>query len=99
MTVYNTGVYSIMNTLDSAIDKINDTSNWSKAEYTISDKGLTVKTPMVGYHNSNMYKSYEIPKYVFTEAIKAYLPELIQTDPDIRNMISSVIKKEIRKSR
>lgn len=54
---------------------------------------------MIGYHNSNMYKSYDIPKYVFTEAIKAYLPELIQTDPDIRNMISSVIKKEIRKTR
>ena len=54
---------------------------------------------MIGYHNSNMYKSYDIPKYVFTEAIKTYLPELIQTDPDIRNMISSVIKKEIRKAR
>jgi hypothetical protein len=99
MAMYDTGVYTISNQMDSIIDKINDTSNWPRTEYTISDKGLTVKTPMVGYHNSNIYKSYEIPKYVFTEAIKAYLPELIQTDPDIRNMISSVIKKEIRKTR
>jgi len=100
MAMYsNTGIYNITDKLDSIISKINDTSNWSETEYTISDKGLTVKTPMIGYHNSNMYKSYEIPKYVFTEAIKTYLPELIQTDPDIRNMISSVIKKEIRKSR
>ena len=54
---------------------------------------------MNGYHNSNMYKSYNIPKYVFTETIKTYLPELIHTDPDIRNMISNIIKKELRKSR
>ena len=40
-----------------------------KTEYTISDKGLTVKTPMIGYHNSNMYKSYDIPKYVFLQKL------------------------------
>lgn len=99
MGVYNAARYNIDSQLDSVIDKINDTSDWPRTKYTISDKNLTVKTPMIGYHNSNIYKSYEIPKYVFTEVIKAYLPELIQTDPDIRNMISSVIKKEIRKAR
>lgn len=99
MGIYDMAQYTINSQLDSVVDKINDTSGWPKTEYTISDKGLTVKTPMIGYNNSNMYKSYDIPKYVFTEAIKAYLPELIYTDPDIRNMISSVIKKEIRKAR
>lgn len=78
-------------------DKMSDTSGWPRTEYTISDQGLHVITPVPG--SSNIFKTYNIPKYVFTEAIKAYLPELIQTDPDIRNMISSVIKKEIRKAR
>lgn len=90
MPVYDVKSYAI-------IDKMSDTSGWPKTEYTISDQGLHVSTPVPG--SSNIYKSYNIPKYVFTEAIKAYLPELIQTDPDIRNMISSVIKKEIRKAR
>lgn len=79
------------------IDKMSDTSGWLNTEYTISNQGLNVKTPVPGY--SNIYKSYNIPKYVFTETIKTYLPELIHTDPDIRNMISNIIKKEIRKSR
>lgn len=78
-------------------DKINDTSKCPKTEYAISDQGLNVITPVPG--SSNMYKSYDIPKYVFTEAIKVYLPELINTDQNIRNMISNIIKKEIRKSR
>lgn len=90
MPVYDVKSYTI-------VDKMSDTSGWSKTEYTISDQGLHVSTPVPG--SSNIYKSYNIPKYVFTEAIKAYLPELIQTDPNIRNMISSVIKKEIRKAR
>ena len=46
-----------------------------------------------------MFKPYNIHKYVLTEAIKEYLPELINTDQDIRNMISNIIKKEIRKTR
>ena len=79
------------------IDKMSDTSEWPNTEYTISNQGLNVKTPVPGC--SNIYKSYNIPKYVFTETIKTYLPELIHTDPDIRNMISNIIKKEIRKSR
>lgn len=70
------------------IDKMSDTSGWPNTEYAISNQGY-----------SNIYKSYNIPKYVFTETIKTYLPELIHTDPDIRNMISNIIKKEIRKSR
>lgn len=78
-------------------DKMSDTSEWPKTEYTISDQGLHVSTPVPG--SSNIYKSYDIPKYVFTEAIKTYLPELINTDPDIKNMISNIVKKEIRKSR
>lgn len=78
-------------------DKINDTSKCPKTEYTISNQGLNISTPVQG--SSNMYKSYDIPKYIFTEVIKTYLPELINTDQDIRNMISNIIKKEIRKSR
>lgn len=97
MAIYNVGNYTIDNRMNSIIDKMNDTSGWPKTEYTISDQGLNVRTPIPG--SSNIYKSYDIPKYVFTTAIKEFLPELIQTDPDIRNMISSVIKKEIRKAR
>ena len=97
MGIYDTARYNINSQLDSVVDKINDTSGWPRTEYTISNQGLNVRTPLPGY--SNTYKSYNIPKYVFTEAIKTYLPELIQTDPDIRNMISNVIKKEIRKAR
>lgn len=97
MAIYDTRNYTIDNRMDSIIDKMNDTSGWPKTEYTISDQGLNVRTPIPG--SSNMFKSYNIPKYVFTTAIKEFLPELIHTDPDIRNMISSVIKKEIRKAR
>ena len=97
MAIYDTAQYTISNQLDSVIDKMNDTSGWPRTEYTISDKGLNVRTPVPG--TSDLYKSYDIPKYVFTTAIKEFLPELIQTDPDIRNMISNVIKKEIRKAR
>ena len=52
MGIYDMAQYTINNQLDSVVDKINDTSGWPKTEYTISDKGLTVKTPMIGYHNS-----------------------------------------------
>lgn len=90
MPIYDVKSYAIA-------DKMSDTSEWPKTKYTISNQGLHVSTPVPG--SSNMYKSYNIPKYVFTDAIKAYLPELINTDPDIRNMISNIIKKEIRKSR
>ncbi len=90
MPVYDVKSYTIA-------DKMSDTSEWPKTEYTISNQGLNVRTPVPGC--SNVYKSYDIPKYVFTEAIKTYLPELINTDPNIRNMISNIIKKEIRKSR
>lgn len=97
MTAYNTGTYAISSKMNSLIDQMNDTSVWPRTEYTISDKGLNVRTTVPG--TSDLYKSYDIPKYVFTTAIKEFLPELIQTDPDIRNMISNVIKKEIRKAR
>lgn len=97
MTAYNTVTYAISSKMNSLIDQMNDTSVWPRTEYTISDKGLNVRTTVPG--TSDLYKSYDIPKYVFTTAIKEFLPELIQTDPDIRNMISNVIKKEIRKAR
>lgn len=97
MTAYNTVTYAISSKMNSLIDQMNDTSGWPRTEYTISDKGLNVRTPVPG--TSDLYKSYDIPKCVFTTAIKEFLPELIQTDPDIRNMISNVIKKEIRKAR
>lgn len=47
MGIYDMAQYTINSQLDSVVDKINDTSGWPKTEYTISDKGLTVKTPMI----------------------------------------------------
>lgn len=82
MGIYDMAQYTINSQLDSVVDKINDTSGWPKTEYTISNKGLNIKTPVSG--SFNVYKSYDILKYVFTETIKAYLPELIHTDPDIK---------------
>lgn len=33
------------------IDKMSDTSGWPNTEYTISNQGLNVKTPVPGYSN------------------------------------------------
>ena len=90
MPIYDVKSYAIA-------DKMSDTSEWPNTEYTISNEGLNIKTPVPGSYN--IYKSYDIPKHVFTDVIKTYLPELIHTDPDIKNMISNIVKREIRKSR
>ncbi len=52
MPVYDVKSYAI-------VDKMSDTSEWPKTEYTISNQGLNISTPVPG--SSNIIKK-EIKK-------------------------------------
>lgn len=69
-----------------------------KVQYIIGPNGFLINVPVPQF-SGHFYKQYTIPKYAFDIAIKAYLPNLIKNDPDIRNMISDIVRKEIRKTR
>lgn len=69
-----------------------------KVSYMIGPDEFIINVPIPQF-NGHYYKQYTIPKYAFDIAIKAYLPDLIKNDPDIRNMISDIVRKEIRKTR
>ena len=71
----------------------------SKVSYMVGFNGDFLINIPVPQFSGHYFKQYTIPKYAFDIAIKAYLPDLIKNDPDIRNMISDIVRKEIRKTR
>mgnify|MGYP004593348319 CR=1 FL=1 len=83
-------------------DKLQDSTSsnqcFPKTTYMIGPDGFVINVPVPQY-SGNFFKQYTIPKYAFDMAIKTYLPDLIKNDPDIRNMISDIVRKEIRKTR
>lgn len=72
--------------------------NTPKISYMIGPNEFIINIPIPQF-GGHFFKQYTIPKYAFDIAIKAYLPDLIKSDPDIRNMISDIVRKEIRKTR
>lgn len=69
-----------------------------RVQYMIGSNKLIINVPIPQF-SGHFFKQYTIPKYAFDIVIKAYLPDLIKSDPDIRNMISDIVRKEIRKTR
>ena len=69
-----------------------------RVQYMIGSNKLIINVPITQF-SGHFFKQYTIPKYAFDIVIKAYLPDLIKSDPDIRNMISDIVRKEIRKTR
>lgn len=69
-----------------------------KVSYMVDHDKFMINVPIPQF-GGHFFKQYTIPKYAFDIVIKAYLPDLIKNDPDIRNMISDIVRKEIRKTR
>lgn len=69
-----------------------------RVQYMVDHDKLLINVPIPQF-NRHLFKQYTVPKYAFDIVIKAYLPDLIKSDPDIRNMISDIVRKEIRKTR
>lgn len=72
--------------------------NTPKVSYMVDHDKFMINVPIPQFAG-HFFKQYTIPKYAFDIVIKAYLPDLIKNDPDIRNMISDIVRKEIRKTR
>lgn len=72
--------------------------NTPKVSYMVDHDKFMINVPIPQFCG-HFFKQYTIPKYAFDIVIKAYLPDLIKNDPDIRNMISDIVRKEIRKTR